>query len=670
MVFSSAVFSQKKMGSCLVLSKIDSLLNKRHFAPKPINDSLSVYVFDKLIDHLDENHSLFTKNEFEKLCVNRLQIDNFINDRDCNFLEDIVSQYKIGLIRKKNILEKFQNSTLDYYINDTLKYTKKTAAFDLLETNLEKVYNKKIRFEVLDDIASLSKNLDSLKLNFILLEKNASKKILETEICKIETILNSKNGILFDLKSKFLDLFCSYFDPHSSYFSYDDKSSFLSSLSTSNFSLGMDVTLNDNDEIIIGDIVPGGPAYKTKKLEKGDNIIEVGILDGENYKVTCSSLDKIGDIVFADTYKNLILTVQKKNGKIIVVSIQKLLMDEEENTIESFIIQNDIRVGYLKIPSFYSDYEGNTSKGCSQDVAKTIAKLEKENIEGLIIDLEDNGGGSMEEAEIMAGMFVNSGPISIFVDQKNNQEIVRDYNKGSIYSGPIVVLINGNTASASEFFTSAMQDYNRAIIIGSKSYGKATMQSIIPIEEKNEKEFVKVTTQKFYRITGQSHQFSGIIPDIIIPNLFDSLTERENKFETAFQNDSLVANVRYTISAKKNKERAIKLSDQRVKINERFLEINDLNKQIEAVIFNTDKMLKLDFETVFNQYHISDGLYNRIKVSSEKENNFQVLNIASKTKLFKKNPYKRDINDFNIKSVKSNPYVEESLNIIRDLNKI
>lgn len=665
----ATLFSQEKKSTCELLSKINTIFKEKHYLPKPIDDSLSVFVFDNFIDELDQNHSLFTKSEYDILSKNRLNIDNEILKGNCTFFDDFITLYTKALYRKKRIIEKIEKTELNYNGTDTIRYTKKAVPFDLLENGLEKVYNKRIRFDILDDIAVYSKNIDSLKQNFSSIEKISRKKIFETEICKIETILNSKNGISEDLKSKYLNYFCTYFDPHSSYFSYDDKSSFMSALSTSNYSLGLDVTLNDNDEIIVADIIPGGPAYKSKKIDKGDIIINVGTGLGENYSVSCSSLDKIGNLVFSDNYKSLLLTFRKKNGKTLEINIQKELMNDEENSIESFVIENEIRVGYIKIPSFYSDYEGNTNKGCANDVRKEIEKFEKEKIEGLIIDLQDNGGGSMEEAQKMVGMFVNSGPISICVDHNKNQEILRDNNKGAIYNGSIVMLINGNTASASEFFAAAMQDYNRAIIIGSKSFGKASMQTIVPVFEKSEQNFVKITIEKFYRITGKSHQLLGIIPDVVIPNLFDSITQREDKYKSALKNDTLVSNVRYTVFGKKNNNQAIFLSKKRVDNNLRFKEVNILNKEIDSVMDLSKTIVLMNFEDIFKKNHSSDMLYDKIKLLSEKEINCNVLNLAN-NKLLKKKSYQKEINDFEIKNIKSNPYIEEGLNIIRDLNKL
>ena len=666
-LISAMSYGQNDDATCVLLSKINTVFQTKHYSPKKLNDSLSVYIFDNFIDEIDNNHALFTKSEYQNLSKKRLLIDDAIINKDCSFFDELVSSYTTALERKKGIIQRIEQTTLNYNGVDTIRFSKKAFDFDTNESVLEHIWNKRIRYEILDDIASQSKNLDSLKQNFTALENIARKKVFETEYCKIESTLNSKNGVAGDLKSVLLNLFCTYFDPHSSYFSYDDKSSFMSTLSSNNLSLGINVTINNKEEIIIDEVIPGGPAAKTEKFEKGDVITKVATISGESYSSSCGALEKIGTLVFSDTYKELLITLHKKNGKVIDVKVQKKLMEDVENTIESFIIENGIRVGYIKIPSFYSNFEGGTNRSCANDFEKELKKLKKENIEGLIIDLEDNGGGSMEETEALSSMFINSGPISIFSDNKRNLEILKDSNKGSIYNGPIVILANGNSASASEFFISVMQDYNKAIVIGSNTFGKATIQTIQPLEAKNNDNFVKVTIGKFYRVTGKSHQKIGITPDVALPILFDNLIERESKSKTALVNDSIPINLNINVEPRKNMGRAIALSKKRVENSERFNEIKKLNTQIDNVLNKDHKFLKIDLESVFNLWHETDDTYQRIKNAAEEEISCQVINTSYREKEITKDEYKKEINDFNIKSVKSNPLIEEGLNIIKDI---
>lgn len=663
-----SVFSQSYDKTCETLSKINALVKENHFKPKPVDDSLSVFVFDKFIDGLDPNRNIFTKIEYEKLCKHRLLIDDYIAKNNCSFLNDFVSIYKLALERKRDIIEKLETVALDYNSKDSVKFSKDQFPFDLNENDFERVWKKRLRFDILEDISKLSKNADSLQKHFTEIEKITKKKIFDTNLCKVNTILNNKDGLEGVLKNDFLNAFCYYFDPHSNYFSFDAKSNFLSGLSTSNLSLGIDVSLNENDEIVIQEVIPGGPAAKNKKIEIGDVVTKVSNTKGEEYWVSCSSMERIGDLIFSDNNKQILLTLRKKNGTTAEVLIKKKVMKAIANSVYSFIAEKETKVGYIKIPNFYADFDGRSAKGCAEDVAKEIAKLKKDKIDGLVIDLQNNGGGSMAEAIKLAGMFINAGPISVLVDNNHNQNIIKDFNRGEVYDGPIVILMNGYSASASEFFAAALQDYNRAVIVGTTSLGKASMQTIMPLEENNDTDFIKLTIEKFYRISGESHQIKGIVPDIFTPVLFDSLIKRENSFETALPYDAIKTRARYNPLPTVNSE-IINLSKTRIDNDLRFKEMKSINDEINFTYNKPRNPIRLTFTDVFKEVHDVDSLWEKVKSVTEKENSLTISNTSYDTEKLAFDEFQKEINTFKMKDVKSNPYLEEAINIINDYKK-
>lgn len=671
-LISFSLFSQNGDKTCEILSEINTLIQQEHYNPKPVDDSLSVYVFDTFMDQLDANRNLFTQIEYQKLAQHRLQLDNYIAQKNCSFMNDFVSAYQLALKRKKKILDKIQKEAFDYNTNDTVKFSKKNFPFDLVEKDLERVWKKRLRYDILEEISKLSTNLDSLNIHFEKLEKSTKTKVFDTNLCKVSSLLSSKKGIEEDLKNSFLNIFCTYFDPHTNYFSPDAKSSFMSGLSTSNLSLGLNITFNEKEEIIVEDIVPGGPAAKSEKFEKEDVILKVSNKKGEEYLVSCASIEKIGELIYSDSNAEIELTIQKKNGNIQAVLLKKEVIKTNANSVFSYIVEKETRIGYINIPSFYSDFDGSTVQGCADDVAKEIVKLQKDNIKGLVIDLQDNGGGSMEEAIKLAGMFIDSGPISVLVNSKKKQDIIKDVNRGSAYNGPIIVLINGNSASASEFYSATMQDYNRAIIIGSKSLGKASMQTIIPLEKKKQQDFVKLTVEKFYRVTGESNQIKGIIPDILLPVLFDSITTREVSFKTALQQDTISTKANFNALANPNFEKIVALSNSRVKKSELFNEINIANTEINALYHHLKKPIRLTFKDVFNDLHEIDTLWEKVKKIAERESSCTILNNSYDIEKIKFDTFQQDINTYRIKNLKKNPYLEEAVAILKDyttLNK-
>nr|WP_315146787.1 carboxy terminal-processing peptidase [uncultured Flavobacterium sp.] len=662
-----SLFAQNSDKTCELLSKINSLIQSEHYQPKPVDDSLSVYVFDTFMDDLDENRNLFTKLEYEKLCKHRLNLDNYILQNDCSFMNDFASMYRFALERKKNILEKIRPETLDYSGKDTVRFSKKNFPFELKLSDFDRVWKKRMKYDILEDISKISSNLDSLNQNFPKLEKIAKAKIFENNLCKVNNILESKKGIGDTLQNDFLNIFCSYFDPHTNYFSQDARSSFMSSLTTSGLSLGLNVTLNEKEEIIVDEVVPGGPAARTNKFEKGDVVLKVSNKRGENYLVSCTSLDKIGELIFSDSNETIEMTIQKKNGNILDVLLKKQVMKATANAVSSFIIEKGIKIGYIEIPNFYSDFDGFSPQGCADDVAKEIVKLKQDNIKGLVIDLQDNGGGSMEEAIKLAGMFIDYGPVSILVNSKSKQTTLKDYNRGSIYYGPIVILINGNSASASEFFSAAMQDYNRAMVVGSKSLGKASMQTIIPLDN-NQQDFVKLTVEKFYRITGDSNQIKGIIPDIALPVLFDSIVPREISYKTALKYDAIHSKTRFNPFRKDYYPAIIEQSNSRSKNNARFNEITLVNDEVNALYNNAKKPLLITFNEVFKDVHEIDTLWKKIKKITTTENSCTILNNSYDAEKLKFDSYLQEINTYKMKDLKTNPYIEEVVEILYDIN--
>ncbi|WP_306350255.1 S41 family peptidase [Flavobacterium sp. '19STA2R22 D10 B1'] len=667
---SFALFGQNSDKACDLITKINKLIKKEHFKPKPIDDSLSVYVFDSFINTMDSERNIFLKTEYEALTKHRLLLDNYILRKDCSFFEDFVSTYKKALLRTKASIEKIDKEKFDYALkSDTIRFTKDEVAFYVKENDVDRVWRKRLRYDVLEDISKMSTKLDSLKQNFSTFEKASRTKIFETNLCKISSILDSSEGIEEYLHNTFYSIYCSYFDPHTTYFSYDDKSSFFSSLSTDTYSLGLYVSLNENEEIIVDEVVPGGPAAQTNKIDKEDQIIKVTNGLNESYWVSCVAMKTIGDIFFSDTYKNVELTLRKKDGTVYDVQLEKQIMKADQNTVYSFVVEKEARLGYIKIPSFYSDFDGNNATGCADDVAREVIKLQEDKIDGLVIDLQYNGGGSMDEAIKLSGMFIDQGPISFLLNNKNKQTVVNDYNPGSLYNGPIIILINGYTASASEFFAAVMQDYNRAVIMGTTSLGKATMQTVIPLG-KVEQDFVKVTIEKFYRVTGKSHQKIGITPDLIVPTLFDTLVSRESSYKTALNNDIIFPKAKFSPYANTIYPPAVERSKVRVENDSLFKEISNVNDRINIVYKAPKAPLVVDFENVFEYTHSSDKIWEDIKVITERVNDVEISNNSYDEKIIANDIFQKEINEFKLKSLRTNPYIEESVRLIKDVDGI
>ncbi|PXY42303.1 peptidase S41 [Flavobacterium cheongpyeongense] len=665
MLITNLLFSQNSDQTCMILAKINRLIQNEHIKPKPVDDSLSVYVFDNLMDELDPSRNIFFKSEYEEMSkLYRLNLDNLILKGDCSFLSDITTKYTTALLRTKTILEKIQSGPIDYSKKDTIRFYKKAFTFYLKKENLEKVWLKKLRYQILDDIAETGNNLDSIELNFKSIELQSRAVVLSNEICRINTLLERKDT----QQENLYNFFCTYFDPHTAYFSDDSKSSFVASLSKEHFSLGVSLKLNEKNEIIIEEVDPNGPAFQSGQIKKGDQIVSISN-QKETLHVSCASLESVSTMILSESNKKITLTLKRNSGKNFEVYIEKQIMKDEDNSVYSFIISKESKIGYIKIPSFYADLDQNNRKGCADDVAREMIKLEKDNIKGLVIDLINNGGGSMEEAIRLSGMFIDYGPLSVVIDKEQNRTVINDPYKGLIYKGPVVILINSNTASASEFFASILQDYNRALLLGSNTLGKATMQTIVSLDENTTTDFLKISINKFYRVTGKSHQNTGVRPDVVLPEFYENIYQKESDFPTAIKNDSITPLLKYRRYVKRNLiDKIAKNSTARMANNFYFKQIKEINAKINDMINVPKSEVAITLNSIFEQKTIREKLWKEINTFSDQNNSLDVYNSTVNQFLLGVYPAEKTINQYQITNLKNNPYLNEAVNIINEFN--
>lgn len=652
-------FAQSEKNPCETLTKINTIIQSQHYKPKVVDDSLSVYVFNTFLEALDEDNRLFTEIEVNNLKKHQFKIDNYLVENNCDFLNELYTAYNTAIERYKTSVETIRKEPFAFSSTETIEFSVKSFPYAKDEKDLKRLFKKRILFHVLRDISEVSKNKDSLLANFDAIAKTSKDKIFESYACKYSSLQMTEN----DFNSKFFNAFCSYFDPHTMYLSKSDKSSFLSNVSADNLSFGLNISMNEKDEITVDEVVPGSSAYFSDKIDSGDQIIKVKYLDKE-YTIACSSMQKIEEIFTSSEYRNVDFTLRKKTGEVYTVSLTKKVMKDYDNNVYSYILEKDNKkTGYIRIPSFYAKFE-NGKSNVSDDVAKEIYKLQKDNIDGLIIDLENNGGGSMEEAVQLTGSLIDIGPIAIMNTKSEKKQTIKDPNRGSIYNGPLVVLINGFSASASEFFTNTMQDYKRAIVIGNQSHGKASMQRILPLTQE---EFIKLTIEEFYRVTGKTNQTIGITPDVFVPTLFDKQMPRESKNKTALKNDTIEGVLRFTEFPNPKRTEAIEKSKIRVNANENLKTITTLNEKLNKIYDEDLPPILLNFNSVFASVNKMNALWKEVKDLSEKQYDLKVDRNSVDIEYQQFDEYLKSSNTEKIKAIKSNLHIIEAVNIINDL---
>jgi carboxyl-terminal processing protease len=448
-------------------------------------------------------------------------------------------------------------------------------------------------------------------------------------------------------------------------------------VSAMEYSAGLAVEENDKGDKTIGYLQPGGSAWKSGQLHKGDVILKVKI-SGVEKEVADIGAEELEDILSGTKSGDVEITYKTVAG---VVKSTKLLLEkvtDEEEKVKSYVVKANKKIGYINLPGFYSredDFKNLKYDGCANDVSKEIIKLRKDNIEGLILDLRDNGGGSMWEAMQLAGIFIDVGPLASIKDKDGKVSFLKDPNRGTIYDGPLMVLINGQSASASEFLSATLQDYNRAVIVGGTTYGKGTSQTLQPLdtnkinESKKYEDFVKVTESKFYRVNGSTVQWKGVEPDIMLPDFFEDAYFKEKANASALKPDnSKIGN--YTASSLLPLELLKAKSEARVNLDPFF----KAKKMVSNYITLSKNGISIPLQWAsFSQYY---------KKSKEKyaflleEKPEQKTGIIADNNLFDKDRFKasdkqiKETNEAYLKLISSDKVIEEACKIFEDmLNK-
>jgi len=658
--------SQDTNNFCSKINRVVELIKLEHFKPKPIDDSLSVYVFDSFIQKLDPDRTLFIAEEINQLTKFTYTIDNAVLENDCRFFNDFFQLYKKGLIRKKKIIEDFEKERLQLNTKDTIFFSKGKLKPVKDEARLKKLIKKRITFDVLETIATKSKNKDSLSAHFDTLSKEIERLAFEKYNCESSLLLGNDNQIIKLLEDHFLTVLCSYFDPHTAYFSFEGKEDYMSNLRTDNETFGIIFNDSENDELFVTELIPGSIAYLSDKIEIGDQLLKITVAKDE-FPVQCNYFSKINEVFTDPSKKYANFTFLKKSGEIYSLNLEKKKLKTIENEVfSSVLIKDKKRFGYINIPSFYMD-EANLNT-VSKDVAKEVIHLKNEAVEGLIIDVQNNGGGSMTEAINLVGMFIDIGPVSVLADNHDKKTILKDFNRGMIFNKPIVVIVNGFSASASELFANAIQDYKRGIIIGSKTYGKGTSQQIFPLASDNESMgFIKITKDKFYRINGNSHQNNGVSPDVFLPVLMENIMPRESKALNALEGDFLNYPIRYEVM-NNDFSKVILNSSNRVSKMEYFSNIIAINNQIDLYVNGEKKPVIVNFNNVFNDTHATDEMNNDIRKLSNYSFDFEIRNTTALEEKIKHDEYLQEYNKLKKKQLQCNAYAFEAIQILLELS--
>jgi carboxyl-terminal processing protease len=535
-----------------LLSTIGHLLETEHYSPRKIDDEFSRDVFNGFLKTLDPEKNIFLNTDIQALQIYQNKIDEEIHGADILFEPAVSAIYEKRLVEARKIFETIIQTPFDFNIDDSVLLDIENKKAPINEEDRYKNWYQILKYKSLDRYANLveDRERNKTKEKFVVkadstLEREARGTVKKEYAKRFERLEKT-----FDKEKRFetfLNTITGLMDPHTDYFAPVEKRSFTEQMSGTFYGIGAQLTQDDNG-IKIASIQPGGAAWKSGQLVVNDVITKVGQGSEEPVDVTGYETTDAVKLIRGNLGSEVRLTIRKPDGSTKVVSLKREKIILDEGFARSAIIQkgND-KYGYILLPDFYADFDREEGARCARDVAKEIEKLKAEKVKGIAIDIRYNGGGSLYEVVQMAGLFIDQGPIVQIRNKEGRSQILADEVPGTIYNGPLVVMVNEFSASASEIFAGAIQDYKRGIIMGSTStYGKGTVQRNVafgkPLDDmgiQTEYGAVKLTFQKFYRVTGSSTQKKGVVPDVIFPDEYEFLKYREKDNASALPWDEM-----------------------------------------------------------------------------------------------------------------------------------
>ena len=513
------------------------LLKRHHYNKPPLNDERSLKIYDSYLKLLDPSRSYFTAADIAEFDQWRTQFDDLLKSGD---LDPGFIIYKRHLDRLKQRLD-FVLAQLDDGV-DKLDF----SIDESLQTDCEKAPWAKNSAE-LDDLWRKRLKDEALRLKIAGKEPKAIQELLlkryKNQISRLEQTRGE------DIFQAYINAFAQTYDPHTNYLSPDNAENFDINMSLSLEGIGA-VLQNDNDYVKVVRLVPAGPADKSKQIVPADKIIGVAQGNGEMVDVIGWRLDEVVKLIRGPKGSVVRLDVipasnapNDQTSKVVAITREAVKLEEQAAKKSVLKLQHeghDYKLGVIEVPAFYLDFKAFRAgdpnyTSTTRDVKRLLGELQKEKVDGVVLDLRNNGGGSLQEATELTGLFIDQGPTVLVRNSDGRVDVLNDENTGIFYKGPLTVLVNRLSASASEIFAGAMQDYHRALIIGGQTFGKGTVQTVQPLNHGE----LKLTLAKFYRVSGQSTQHQGVIPDIEYPAVVDTKEIGESALPEAMPWDSI-----------------------------------------------------------------------------------------------------------------------------------
>lgn len=670
-------FKETKENEPFLSQALVDVLENYHYEPKTVNNEFSEKLFQNFLDRIDTRKRFFIQSNIDSLIEHKTDIDNQLREGRYDFFNQVNTMHN----QRINLVEKWYTEILenpfDFKVKESLEFDEENPNYLKNENELKEFWRKSLKQQVLERLARkidaqekaiLRKDTVFKKLAYDTLENQARNEVFKLQNDWFKRLKKFNRS---ERLSIYFNCLTEMFDPHTNYFPPKDKENFDIRMSGKLEGIGAQLQEKDG-QIRVVSIVPGSPSYKQGQLKAGYVIIKVAQGNSEPVDVSNMPIDDAIQLIRGKKGTEVRLTVKKPDETIIVIPIIREVVVMEDTYAKSSIIDvKGDKFGYINLPSFYLDMNDRNGRSCSKDVKNEIEKLKKDNVKGIILDLRDNGGGSLSDVVEIGGYFIDEGPITLVKSRDRKPEILADLNSNVLWDGPLTIMVNENSASASEILAAAMQDYKRAMIIGTPTFGKGTVQRFFDLDDafnspENEKlGSIKITIQKFYRIDGTTTQKIGVIPDVIIPDRYRYLDYGEKSSEFSLEADR-IPQANFKVNKKFSNEIATikEKSEKRIENNSLFKEIEAIAKRIELQNKRTTYTLNLEeYQAEIKRNEEDNKRYDELL---KKVENLKIINSTSDQNEYGSDELKLKMkNDWN-KGYEKDIYIQEAVNVLKD----
>jgi len=680
----------------LLLDLITYVLERGHYEPKDINDKFSANVFEDFIDILDPTKRYFLEGDVKDFEKYKYQIDDQIKNTDITFFNLVYQRLMKRMDEAKEIYAEVLKEPFDFEQEESITIDYSEVPFAKNRRELKERWRKQLKYNALgvfdnkvkirktamgtaegDGSVSVEVDVDGLDPAK---EELKNMTLEEVEAAARETTKNTLDDFfdfVSDLERK--DWFVQYintivdeFDPHTYYFPPQEKERFDIGMSGKFEGIGARLQKKPEGAKIV-EIISGGPVWQAKSLEVGDEILKVGQDGEEPINIVGMRLDDAIKLIKGPKGTVVDLTVRKVDGTVDVISITRDVVELEESYAKSATVEKeDRKYGLIHLPKFYVDFDDYSERNAATDVAKEVERLKQAGAEGLILDLRDNGGGSLKTVVEMAGLFIKDGPVVQVRSSGQRKEVHEDKDERIQWDGPLVILVNELSASASEILAAAMQDYKRAVVIGSKqTFGKGTVQNVIPLDnivrsnEHGDLGAIKITTQKFYRINGGSTQLEGVKSDIVVPDRYSYIDLGERDQENPLGWDRISPADYNVWDGYIDYEGTIAKSTARLAQNSQVKLIEE--NAIWLKEQQDESEVSLNYQAYSSRQQRNKEKSNYFKSLSDYDSKLTFESLKYEKELFTQDPILREKRDRWHNDLAKDVYVEEAINVLQDL---